>query len=193
SKELTPMADKTNTKASDEEAIKQYQALRPALVQMMAAMDAASKDKDDDEEEEEASDKKGKDESEEKEDKDEAKDKARDEEEEEEKKDKKGEGMDAAAFAREVEKNLAIKGKLYDSLSRRIGAFDHADMSLAKMAKYGCRQLGVDAPKGQRVSFLQAFLQGMDSHVGTTTHATDAAPKRRPGNFLDRHFAKKEA
>lgn len=202
SKEFTPMADKTNTKASDAEAIKQYQALRPALVQMMAAMDAASKDKDDEEEkkdeeeEEEASDKKGKDESEEKEEKEEAKDKAKDdeEEEEEEKKDKKGEGMDAAAFAHEVERNLAIKGKLYDALSRRIGAFDHADMSLAKMAKYGCRKLGVDAPKGQRVSFLQAFLQGADSAASAaSSHAMDAAPKRRPGNFLDRHFAKKEA
>lgn len=207
SKEFTPMAKQTETKASDAEAIKQYVELRPALLTMIAAMDAAAKvkDKDDDEEEEKkddakdeseeeeeekASDKKGKDESEsEKKDDEEAKDD--DEEKEDEKKDdaKDSKGMDAAEFAREVERSLAVKSKLYDSLSKRIGAFDSSDMSLAKMAKYGCRKLGVEAPHGQRVSYLQAYLQGMDS-ASKVKVATDAAPARRKGNFLDRHFTK---
>jgi len=97
--------------------------------------------------------------------------------------------MDAAAVAREVEKNLAAKSSLYTSLSRHVGAFDHADMSLSKMAKYGCRQLGIDAPKGQRVSYLQAYLQGLDAGHKPNS-AMDAAPARRPGNFLDRHLNK---
>jgi cobalamin biosynthesis protein CobT len=207
SKEFTPMATKTETPASNDEAIKQYVQMRPALLSMIAAMDAAAKvtDKDDDEEE----GKESKDESEEeKEDDDEkASDKARDEsesekkddeeakDEDEEKEDEKKEdakdskGMDAAEFAREVERNMAAKKALYDSLSKRIGAFDASEMSLAKMAKYGCRKLGVDAPRGQRVSYLQAYLQGMDK-ASKTTVATDAAPARRPGNFLDRHFHK---
>lgn len=215
SKEFTPMATQTKDKVSDAEAIKQYVQMRPTLLTMIAAMDAAAKvkDKDDDEdedgkktkdeseeeeeeEEEEASDKKGKDESEsEKKDEEEAKDedegKKKDEEDEDEEKedDKKKDGMDAAAFAREVERNLAVKAKLYDTLSKRIGAFDSSDMSLAKMAKYGCRKLGVEAPHGQRVSYLQAYLQGMDK-ASKTAVAADAAPARRKGNFLDRHFTK---
>lgn len=199
SQEFTPMA--TQNEITAEEAVKQYVEMRPALLGMIAAMDAAAKvtDKDDDEEEKED---KAKDESEEEE--EEGKDKAKDESEkkddeeakdEEEKKDdekeeaKDSKGMDAAEFAREVERNLAAKKSLYDSLSKRVGAFDASDMSLAGMAKYGCRKLGIDAPRGQRVSYLQAYLQGMDK-ASKATVATDAAPARRPGNFLDRHFSK---
>jgi hypothetical protein len=209
SKEFTPMATKTETSASDADAIKQYVEMRPALLTMIAAMDAAAKvkDKDDDEEEE---DKKGKDESEEEEEEEEASDKGKDESESEKKDDeakdedeekedeekedakdkaKDSKGMDAAEFAREVERNMAAKKALYDSLSKRIGAFDSSDMSLAGMAKYGCRKLGVTAPHGQRVSYLQAYLQGMDK-ASNATVAADAAPARRKGNFLDRHFTK---
>lgn len=205
SKEFTPMATKTETTA--EEAIKQFVEMRPALLGMIAAMDAAAKvtDKEDDEEEEE---KKVKDESEEEEEEEKASDKAKDES-EKEKEDKEGEdedeekeddekakdkakdskGMDAAEVTRQVERNLAAKKALYDSLSKHVGAFDSAEMSLAGMAKYGLRKLGVEAPHGQRVSYLQAYLQGMDK-ASKSTVATDAAPARRKGNFLDRHFHK---
>lgn len=206
SQEFTPMA--TQTEITAEEAVKQYVDMRPALLNMIAAMDAAAKvkDKDDDEEEEKedagkdeseeeeeekkASDKNGKDESEpEKKDEEEGKDE--EEEKEDEKKDeaKDSKGMDAAEIAQQVERNLAAKKALYDSLSKRIGAFDASDMSLAGMAKYGCRKLGVGAPRGQRLSYLQAYLQGMDK-ASAATVATDAAPQRRKGNFLDRHFHK---
>lgn len=208
SKDFTPMAKQTETTVSPEEAIKQFVEMRPALLGMIAAMDAAAKvtDKDDDEDEDE--EKKGKDESEEEEEEEEEKasDKAKDEsekekedkegeDEDEEKEDKKKEdakdskGMDAAEIAHQVERNLAAKKALYDSLSKHIGAFDSAEMSLAGMAKYGCRKLGLDAPRGMRVSYLQAYLQGMDKAAATKV-ATDAAPARRKGNFLDRHFQK---
>lgn len=212
SKEFTPMAAKNNAAASGEkltlrQAVKAWQDFQPTLSAIGAAMDEAAKeeekdkgkDEEEEEEEEEAGDK-GKD-SAEKEGKDKAgKDKEEEEEkgkdeEEEEKPRKKGEGMDAAAVAREVEKTIAAKSTLYTSLSRHVGAFDHADMSLAKMAKYGCRKLAeaghnVDAPKGQRVSYLQAYLQGLDAGYRPSTAAMDASPKRRPGNFLDRHLNK---
>lgn len=201
------MAKQTETPVSPEEAIKQFVEMRPALLGMIAAMDAAAKvtDKDDDDDEDE--EKKGKDESEEEEE-EEGADKGKDESEsEKEKEDKEGEdedeekedekkdeakdskGMDAAEVTRQVERNLAAKKSLYDSLSKHIGAFDSADMSLAGMAKYGCRKLGLDAPRGMRVSYLQAYLQGMDKAAATKV-ATDAAPARRKGNFLDRHFQK---
>ena len=44
-------------------------------------------------------------------------------------------------------------------------------------------------PKGQRVSYLQAYLQGLDAGHKPNS-AMDAAPARRPGNFLDRHLNK---
>ena len=194
-----------NAKVSPEEAIQQFVEMRPALLGMIAAMDAAAKITGKDEDEPE--DKKGKDESEEEKEEEEASDKAKDESESEKKDDEEGKdedeekkddekedakdskGMDAAEIAHQVERNLAAKKALYDSLSKRIGAFDASDMSLAGMAKYGCRKLGVDAPRGQRLSYLQAYLQGMDK-ASTTTAAIDAAPARRKGNFLERHFHK---
>ncbi|MFK2876900.1 DUF2213 domain-containing protein [Rhodanobacter hydrolyticus] len=195
-KEFT-MATKANSGMSQEEALKAFQTLRPSLMQMIAAMDAAAS-KEDEEEEEESKDSEEEEEKEKKDAKDkgkdsgdkEGKDKAKDEEEEkkdDEKKDKKGEGMDAAAIAQKVEQTIAAKRKLYDALSPHIGAFDHDDMSLAKMAKYGCKQLGLDAPKGQRLTYLQAYLNGKGQQPA---HAQDSAPARRPGNFLDRHFQK---
>lgn len=191
SKEFQSMADKTSAAASGEkltfdEAVKAFNEFRPTFAKICAAMDEAAKEKEeegkDEEEEEEASDK-GKD-SEEKEGK-EGKDKGKDSE-EEEKKDKKGEGMDAAAVARAVEQNIAAKKKLYELASPHIGAFDHADWSVTKTAKYIAKKMGIDAPKGQRVSVVTAYLQGKGAPV---TQAADAAvTTRRPGNFLDRHF-----
>lgn len=207
SKEFIPMAAKTSAAASGEkltlkQAVKAWQDFQPTLAAIGAAMDEAAKEdkeeegKDEEQEEEEEATDKAKDASEKEgkdkgaKDKEEKEEKDEDEEKEEGESKKKGDGMDAAEVAREVEKTLAAKSALYTSLSRRIGAFDHADMSLAKMAKYGCRQLGVDAPKGQRVSFLQAYLQGLDAAGPAKTSAMDAAPARRPGNFLDRHLNK---
>ena len=142
--------------------------------------DADSETVEDDDDEDAGMDRSAKD-GEEGEKKD-AKDK--DDEDDKDKDGKKGEGMDAAQIARQVERNIAAKGRLYTALSPHIGAFDHAEMSLAKMAKYGCKQLGLDAPKDNRLTFLQAFLQGKGQ---PSTAAMDAAP-RRQGNFLDRHM-----
>ena len=55
---------------------------------------------------------------------------------EEEKEGERSAGMDAAAIAAQVERKIAEKSKLYDKLSKHIGAFDHSEMDLDKMAKY---------------------------------------------------------
>ena len=89
----------------------------------------------------------------------------------------RGGAMDAAAITKQVEKNLAEKSKLYAELSAHIGAFDHADMDLDKMAKYGCKKLGLEAEKEVRVASLKAFLKGkgvssavaMDSSMSIST------------------------
>ena len=101
---------------------------------------------------------------------------------EEEKEGERGHGMDAAAIARTVEANLAKKSKLYAQLSAHIGAFDHAEMDLDKMAKYGCKKLGLEAPKETRVVALEAFLKGKGA---PTKAAMDSAAVRK-GNFVQR-------
>ena len=99
----------------------------------------------------------------------------------EEKEGQRGEGMDAAAIARTVEAKLAKKSKLYDQLSTHIGAFDHAEMDLDKMAKYGCKKLGLEAPKETRVVALEAFLKGK----GVPSRAAMDSAVRK-GNFVQR-------
>ena len=91
------------------------------------------------------------------------------------------EGMDAAAIARTVEANLAKKSKLYDQLSAHIGAFDHAEMTVSDMAKYGCKKLGLEAAKETRVVALEAFLKGK----GVPSRAAMDSAVRK-GNFVQR-------
>ena len=100
---------------------------------------------------------------------------------EEEKEGERGQGMDAAAVARAVEANIAKKNKLYDKLSAHIGAFDHSEMDADKMAKYGCKKLGLEVPKSGRVAFLEAYLMGKGA---PTRAAMDAAVRK--GNFVQR-------
>lgn len=100
---------------------------------------------------------------------------------EEEKEGERGAGMDAAAIAKTVQANIAKKNKLYDKLSAHIGAFDHSEMDLDKMAKYGCKKLGIDAPKAGRVAFIEAYLMGKGQ---PTRAAMDAAVRK--GNFVQR-------
>ena len=92
------------------------------------------------------------------------------------------EGMDAAAITKQVEKNLAAKSKLYAELSAHIGAFDHADMDLDKMAKYGCKKLGLEAEKEVRIASITAFLKGK----GTSQAVAMDSASFRKGNFVQR-------
>lgn len=101
---------------------------------------------------------------------------------EEPKEGERGAGMDAAAIAKRVEKNLAEKSKLYNQLSKHIGAFDHSDMDIKKMAKYGLKKLGVEAPKDNQVTFLNAYLQGKGVSNGV---AMDSVAPRK-NNFVKR-------
>lgn len=91
--------------------------------------------------------------------------------------------MDAATVAKitsdvtqRVLAQTAGKQKLYEVLSLHVGAFAHDAMDLPAMAVYGCKKLGVTAPKGHELTALQAFLQGKGVQA---THAVDAAPVRK--------------
>lgn len=119
------------------------------------------------------------DDDEEKED-DEVKKAVKDEEPEEEKKD----GMDEAVIAKLIQKNIAKKSKLYEKLSAQVGAFDHSDMDVDQLAKYGCKKLGLEVEKESRVQFLEAYLLGKGA---SKTAAMDMATAKK-GNFVQRYL-----
>ena len=100
----------------------------------------------------------------------------------EEEENERGNGMDAAAIAKVVEKNLAEKAKLYDRLSKHIGAFDSSEMDMNDMAKYGLKKLGIEAPKNNRITFLDAFLQGK----GVSNAVAMDSFTTRKNNFVKR-------
>ena len=93
-------------------------------------------------------------------------------------------GMDAAAIAKLIQKNIAKKSKLYEKLSAQVGAFDHSDMDLDQLAKYGCKKLSLEVEKESRVQFLEAYLLGKGA---SKTAAMDMATARK-GNFVQRYL-----
>lgn len=139
---------------------------------------------------------------------------AKDAEEAEAKKDddeKKGEGMDAkeikrliadgiaAAFgaqkpapvmdAKEVMKEIAKASALASDLSKHVGTFDHSEMSLADVGKYGVDKLGIkNVPAGSEALFLSAYL--LDRPVPKASTGFDK--KEGELSFVDRHLAGKE-
>ena len=141
-----------------------------------AAADKAAKDEAEEKEKAEkaeAADKAAKDafEKEESEKKEAADKKAKDEAEEEKKK-----GMDAMdaqikGLKSELESlksggvkallgEIAQRDVLASQISKFVGAFDHAEKTLAEVAKYGVEKLGLKAPAGQEQTALDAYFVG---------------------------------
>ena len=109
----------------------------------------------------------------------------KDEDEDEDKDDEKKSGMDVAEVARLVQKSIAKQSKLYDTLSAHVGAFDHSEMDLDKMAKYGCKKLGLEVGKESRVPFLEAYLLGKGAAAPVVAMDTSAT---KSGNFVQRYL-----
>ena len=105
--------------------------------------------------------------------------------EDEDKDDEKKSGMDVAEVARLVQKSIAKQSKLYDTLSAHVGAFDHSEMDLDKMAKYGCKKLGLEVGKESRVPFLEAYLLGKGAAAPVVAMDTSAT---KSGNFVQRYL-----
>jgi len=108
----------------------------------------------------------------------------KDEDPEEEKKADDKMGMDEAVIAKLIQKNIAKKSKLYEKLSAQVGAFDHSDMDMDQLAKYGCKKLGLEVEKESRVQFLEAYLLGKGA---SKTAAMDMATAKK-GNFVQRYL-----
>ena len=93
-----------------------------------------------------------------------------------------GSGMDASEIAKQVQVEINKKNALYTKLSTVIGAFDHSEMTLDKMAKYGCEKLEISAPKAARLPALEAYLKAAPAKQ--VVAAMDSAPSK--GGFVNR-------
>jgi hypothetical protein len=70
----------------------------------------------------------------------------------------KGASMDASEVYLTIRRDMARRDKLAAALVRHVGTFDHAEMTAAEVAAYGCKKLGIKAPKGQEGAALAGYL-----------------------------------
>jgi uncharacterized protein len=68
--------------------------------------------------------------------------------------------MDAAEITRRAVKEIGQRNALADSLSWHVGTFDHSEMTVTDVAKYGVEKLGIPCTDGAEVVAVQAFLHG---------------------------------
>lgn len=102
--------------------------------------------------------------------------------------DEKGEGMDAAALAKSIRSDMAESSRLASALSVHIGAFDHAEMTAAEVAAYGCKKLGLTVPRGHEATALRTYLAAKPkaSEVKASHVAQDTADAGE--NFVTRYI-----
>lgn len=104
-----------------------------------------------------------------------------------------GSGMDAAAIERSVLGRIAKRDTLAAQISKHVGTFDQASMTLDDVVAYGCDKLGIKADKGQEGAMLAGFLQAKPAHVPAAHVAgMDAANLSKGGNFVTKHLTQKE-
>jgi hypothetical protein len=101
---------------------------------------------------------------------------------------KKENAMDAAIIKKSVITEMAQVSKLADKLSHFVGTFDHSDMGLQDVAKYGAEKLGIACDKGQELAALQGYLHGRDVPAKASKFGMDA--KDKASNVQD-FFAQK--
>lgn len=71
---------------------------------------------------------------------------------------------------------VSKRDKLADRLSHHIGTFDHADMSLAEVAKYGVEKLGLqNVQDGHEITAIDAYLAAKP--INQVSVSMDAAPR----------------
>lgn len=96
-----------------------------------------------------------------------------------EKETKPGVGMDS------VIAHLAVRDKLAAALKPHVGTFDHAEMTVAEVARYGNNKLGLKAAPGQEFAMLQGYLAAKRPKTPAAV-AMDAAPQK---TFIDTYLS----
>lgn len=83
------------------------------------------------------------------------------------------------SFEKDGMKNLlsqiSKRDALASKLSDHVGTFDHSEMTLADVAKYGVDKLELDCDSGEEVSTLNGFLH--QRKPDTQSHGMDSAGK----------------
>ena len=90
--------------------------------------------------------------------------------------------MDAAELTKLAMMKIANRDKLYKRVSSFTGAFDCSAMDENDVAVYGCRKLGLKAPKGQEMAMIQGY---MENRTPVTKQKTVAAFDSADASFLD--------
>jgi 8-oxo-dGTP pyrophosphatase MutT (NUDIX family) len=83
---------------------------------------------------------------------------------------------------------IAARDNMARRLSVVVGTFDHSEMTVTDVAKYGVDKLGLKAIKGQEASALDGYLTASEKLSKTTrvvTHAQDSADKGNGGKVAD--------
>lgn len=101
---------------------------------------------------------------------------------------KETEAMDAAAQFKSFAKQFAERDTLARRLSQHVGTFDHSEMTVAEVAKYGIEKLGIKAPPGAEAAALEGYLQAKGDPARAAVAAA-AAQDAKPGNFVDKFLA----
>ena len=66
------------------------------------------------------------------------------------------------AFSR-FRQDESKKIKIYNRVSRAVGAFDHSAMDSKQVAVYGIKKLNIQCPKGQESIALDAYFNAMEA------------------------------
>lgn len=66
----------------------------------------------------------------------------------------------------------ALKGRLYERLSKVVGTFDCAVMGASEISTYGVKKLGITCAKGTESIALDAYLSGVEKAAATAKPAT---------------------
>lgn len=70
---------------------------------------------------------------------------------------------------------ISARNSLAMRISPFVGVFDHQEMTLGDVAKYGNEKLGLKAPAGMERAVLEGFLHGRQNTAGEMGFALDAA------------------
>ena len=89
-----------------------------------------------------------------------------------------------ANATRSVLGEVAQRDALVGKLSAFVGTFDHSEMTLADVAKYGVAKLSVPSMDGQELSAITAYLHGRE--VPRVTHTMDGKPASKS---LDKYLS----
>lgn len=74
--------------------------------------------------------------------------------------DKRIKGVESRSGFKAVMRELRQRDQLAENLSWHIGTFDSKDMTTSEVAVYGLGKLGISAPKGQEMAYLDGYLKG---------------------------------